>query len=64
MWLRDAISGTTPPWGAWSAIWVCITDDRTWVPSLTTAAALSSQDDSIPSISIFFPIFWSLKFEV
>jgi len=52
MWSLEASSGTTPPYSA------CIsceytTLERISFPSLTTAAAVSSQEVSIPSITIF-----------
>src|SRR5476649_112678 len=49
MWLRAATSGTTPPYSLWMLIWLATTLERTWRPSSTTAAAVSSQDVSIPS---------------
>src|ERR1700744_138377 len=51
-WARAAISGTTPPNGAWSSIWLSTTADMTSTrPSgsrRTTAAAVSSQLVSTP----------------
>ena len=47
----DATSGTTPPNFLCSAICVFITLDKTSLPSFTTAAAVSSHELSIPSIS-------------
>ena len=48
-WARDAISGTTPPKRAWRSIWLEITDESCVRPSRTTAAAVSSQELSMPS---------------
>ena len=55
-WLRAAISGTTPPYAAWSSIWLCTTEDSTSArPPLslgvrrTMEAAVSSQLVSSPS---------------
>jgi hypothetical protein len=50
--LREAISGTTPPYSAWMATWEDITEERICRPSRTTAAAVSSQDVSIARTSI------------
>ena len=51
-WARLAISGTTPPNWACRSIWLDTTDDRTSVPPITTAAAVSSQLVSIPSTTV------------
>src|SRR5687767_11582896 len=48
-WWREASSGTTPPQGACSAIWLETTLERIRVPSSTTAAAVSSQEVSMAS---------------
>ena len=45
--LREAISGTTPPYLLCAVICEAITLESIF-PSLTTAAAVSSHDDSIP----------------
>ena len=50
MCFLEASSGTTPPYGWCKAIWDDITDDKTFVPSITTDAAVSSQDVSMPRI--------------
>src|SRR5512138_702958 len=50
-WRREAISGTTPPNGRWRSSWEKTTEESTSRPSLTTAAAVSSQEVSIPSVS-------------
>src|SRR3954468_2464548 len=50
MCARLAISGTTPRYLAWSSAWVATTLERTSYPSATTAAAVSSQVDSMPRI--------------
>src|SRR5262245_28500660 len=47
-WRRDASSGTTPPYGAWIASCEATTFDRMRRPSASTAAAVSSQELSIP----------------
>ena len=49
---RDASSGTTPPYFECVAICEETTDDKIRDPSSTTAAAVSSHDDSIPRIRI------------
>src|SRR5262245_58149932 len=49
-WERLATSGTTPWKGAWRATCDSTTEERIRVPSSTTAAAVSSQEDSIPRI--------------
>src|SRR5262245_15194643 len=53
---RPAISGTTPRKGACSATWLSTTEERISRPRRTTAAAVSSQEDSMPSTS---PSPWS-----
>ncbi len=64
-WARAAISGTTPPKAAWSAIWLMISFDRISPPpssrSRTTLAADSSQVVSMPRTRIapFRRITWS-----
>src|SRR5690242_14711663 len=50
MCARLAISGTTPRYLAWSSAWVATTLERTSYPSATSAAAVSSQVDSMPRI--------------
>src|SRR5512136_185823 len=53
---REATSGTTPPKLAWRSIWEEITFER-MVPSSTSAAAVSSQEVSIPRINmVVFPL--------
>src|SRR5439155_552424 len=47
-WRREANSGTTPPYGAWTSSWEATTLDRIRRPSATTAAAVSSQELSMP----------------
>ena len=42
-----------PAVGAWSSNWVATTEESTRRPSATTAAAVSSQEVSMPKISIF-----------
>src|SRR5205814_5165560 len=49
---REASSGTTPPYGAWSASCEATTLDRIRRPSVRTAAAVSSHELSIPSTII------------
>ena len=49
---REAISGTTPPYNLCNSICEEITFDNTILPFFTTAAAVSSQDDSIPNIKV------------
>jgi hypothetical protein len=51
-WARAAISGTTPAKGACSSIWEKTTLDRIVPSSRTTAAAVSSQLVSMPSIVV------------
>src|SRR5579884_530733 len=55
MWARLAISGTTPRYRACRSAWLATTFDRTTFPSITTAAAVSSQVDSIPRICAMSP---------
>jgi hypothetical protein len=46
-WARDANSGTMP----WNSLWSLICEETTFeriLPSSTTAAAVSSQDVSMP----------------
>ena len=50
-WRREAMSGTTPPYRAWRSACEATTDDRTTPSTSTTAAAVSSQDVSIPRIT-------------
>src|SRR5690242_6786263 len=50
-WLRLASSGTTPPQRRWMSTWVETTSESTRRPSSTRAAAVSSQEVSIPSTS-------------
>src|SRR5439155_1659453 len=47
-WARLAISGTTPPKRAWRSTWLETTDERMAAPLAKTAAAVSSQDVSMP----------------
>ena len=54
--MRDAISGTTPPYSACSSICEAITPESTRRPSATTAAAVSSQEDSTARI-VALPFF-------
>src|SRR5688572_422864 len=49
-WRRDATSGTTPPKRACNAAWDETTFARISPSSVTSAAAVSSQDVSIPKI--------------
>src|SRR5581483_4706954 len=51
MWTREAISGTTPPYSPWIAICDATRSARMRRPSSTSAAAVSSHDDSMPSVS-------------
>ena len=57
IWLRLAISGTTPP--NCSCIFICefITFERTSLPFFTIEAEVSSQLDSIPKVIISFILF-------
>src|ERR1039457_6406713 len=53
---REASSGTTPPYLEWVSSWEATTElsiVARFESSWTTAAAVSSQDDSIPSILTF-----------
>ena len=54
-WARLAISGTTPPNVACSSICELTTLDRTSLPPITSAAAVSSQLVSMPSTSVSGP---------
>src|SRR5580692_273756 len=47
---REASSGTTPPYLRWISIWEATTLERMVRPFTTTAAAVSSQEDSMPRI--------------
>src|SRR5438046_1203673 len=49
---RDASSGTTPPYLPCVASCEATTEESTRSPSSTTAAAVSSQEDSIPRMRI------------
>src|SRR5206468_3836308 len=49
---RDATSGTTPPYTAWTLICDATTSERTQRPSSTTDAAVSSQEVSMPRTSM------------
>jgi hypothetical protein len=55
MCLRDAISGTTPPYLLCNSACDAIMLERIRRPSSTTAAAVSSQEVSIPNINIYQP---------
>ena len=46
----EAISGTTPPYLRCSSTWVEMTEERIFRPFSTTAAAVSSQELSMPRI--------------
>src|SRR5437773_674450 len=48
-WRREASSGTTPPYLAWTSSWEATTFESTLRPPSSTAAAVSSHDVSIPS---------------
>src|SRR5512142_1279033 len=61
---RDASSGTTPPYFECVAICEETTDDKIRDPSSTTAAAVSSHDDSIPRIRILVIGVSSLQWSV
>src|ERR1051325_6811175 len=52
-WAREAISGTTPPNRSWRWAWLDSRLERTVRPSSTTATAVSSQEVSMPSRSIW-----------
>src|ERR1035438_4317175 len=60
---REANSGTTPPYLPWVDICEATTDESTRSPSSTTAAAVSSQDDSMPRMRIGISFYGSLLFE-
>src|SRR4051794_10184397 len=45
---REAISGTTPPYGRCAASWLDTTDDSTRPAPSSTAQAVSSQEVSMP----------------
>ena len=49
---RDASSGTTPPYFACIVICEATTLERMTLPFSTTAAAVSSHEDSMPRISL------------
>src|ERR1700682_4311811 len=49
---RDASSGTTPPYFAWVLSCDATTEESTRSPSSTTAAAVSSHDDSMARMRI------------
>src|SRR2546422_4676816 len=49
---REASSGTTPPYFRCTSICDATTLDRISRPSATTAAAVSSQEDSIPNMRV------------
>src|SRR5699024_8608641 len=53
----DAISGTTPPYREWVSICDEMTLEHISLPFFETAAAVSSQELSIPKIMISFFIF-------
>src|SRR5262249_8931209 len=55
---REATSGTTPPYAACTSTCEATTSERTLRPSSTTAAAVSSQEVSIPSTSTAALYFW------
>src|SRR3954469_26042541 len=48
---REAISGTTPPYGRCAASWLDTTDDSTRPAPSSTAQAVSSQEVSMPRTS-------------
>jgi hypothetical protein len=55
IWLREANSGTTPPNCAWRSAWDAMTLEWTAAPCSdisTSAAAVSSQELSIPKMNI------------
>src|SRR4029077_9781498 len=56
---REANSGTTPPYFRCTSICEATTLDRISRPSATTAAAVSSQEDSIPRMRMLikFPLY-------
>src|ERR1019366_6741625 len=49
---REASSGTTPPYLPWVIICEATTEESTASPFSTTAAAVSSQEDSMPRMRI------------
>src|SRR5579864_2704696 len=55
---REASSGTTPPYLRCTSICDATMLDRISRPSATTAAAVSSQEDSIPNMRV---LMWSLQ---
>src|SRR5882757_5748598 len=59
---REASSGTTPPYRRWMSIWEATTLERISRPSATTAAAVSSQEDSMPRIRVGMRDFSQLQF--
>src|SRR6266446_3523895 len=62
---REASSGTTPPYFRWMSICDATTLDRISRPSATTAAAVSSHEDSIPRMRMLIEFqFFSLQFQV
>ncbi len=54
-----AISGTTPPYLAWRCSWDATTLARVRVPSATTAAAVSSQEVSMPRMRMGDATLWA-----
>src|SRR5512133_205879 len=60
MCCRDATSGKTPPYFLCSSIWVATTLESRSRPFSTTAAAVSSQELSIPRIRVIFSTWYSL----
>src|SRR5712664_1001484 len=62
---REASSGTTPPYLRWTSICDATTLDKISRPSATTAAAVSSHEDSIPRMRVLieFP-FRFLQFQI
>ena len=55
----DASSGTTPPYASWT-LWLAITLERS-IPSLITAADVSSHDDSMPKIMLIILCLYALQ---
>lgn len=55
-WERAAISGITPPYSAKISIWETTTLLKISVPFLTMAAAVSSQEVSMPRMFIWYII--------
>src|SRR6516164_3294323 len=51
---REASSGTTPPYLPCVVVWEATTEESTVSPFSTTAAAVSSQEDSMPRIRMCF----------